>query len=249
MIWLALAATAQATQCPRPGALGTSRILAVDAKATPRVGLQSFPETLPLADHEVVLTFDDGPWPPTTSKVLTALARECVRATYFLIGEHVSEHPGIVRRIAAEGHTVATHTWSHPNLMQIKHEEAVEQIDHGISALETVLHGTASTTPTTPFFRFPGFQSTPATLDLLQSRGIVVFGSDLWASDWNKMTPKQELKLITDRLEAAGKGIILFHDTKTHTAAMMPAFLRYLRDNGYHVVHVKPAEPAVSLAH
>jgi hypothetical protein len=115
--------------------------------------------------------------------------------------------------------------------------------------LETVLHGKATTIPTTPFFRFPGFQSTPETLDLLQSRGIVVFGSDLWASDWNKMTPKEELKLITDRLEAAGKGIILFHDTKTHTAAMMPAFLRYLRDNGYHVVHVKPAEPAASVTH
>ena len=259
MIWLALigpalispasAATAHTTPCPRPGTLGTSRVLPVDVAATPRVGLQSFPETLPLADHEVVLTFDDGPFPPTTRRVLAALAQECVRATFFLIGEHVSEHPDIVRRIAAEGHTVATHTWSHPNVMQIKHEVAVEQIDHGISALETVLHGTASTTPTTPFFRFPGFQSTPATLDLLQSRGIVVFGADLWASDWVKMTPKQELKLITDRLEAAGKGIILFHDTKTWTAAMMPAFLRYLRDNGYHVVHVTPAEPAVASKH
>ncbi len=133
--------------------------------------------------------------------------------------------------------------------MQIKQEEAVGQIDRGISALEKVLHGTASTTPTTPFFRFPGFQSTPETLDLLQSRGIVVFGADLWASDWNKMTPKEELKLVTDRLEAAGKGIILFHDTKTHTAAMMPAFLRYLHDNGYHVVHVTPAEPAASAGH
>jgi peptidoglycan/xylan/chitin deacetylase (PgdA/CDA1 family) len=224
-------------------------VLEVDVSTTPRVGLQSFPETLPLADHEVVLTFDDGPWPPTTSRVLTALAQECVRATYFLIGEHVSEHPDIVRRIVAEGHTVATHTWSHPNLMQIKHEQAIEQIDHGISALETVLHGKATTIPATPFFRFPGFQSTPETLDLLQSRGIVVFGADLWASDWNKMTPKQELKLITDRLEAAGKGIILFHDTKTHTAAMMPAFLRYLRDNGYHVVHVIPAGPAASVTH
>ncbi|MGA2995217.1 polysaccharide deacetylase family protein [Bradyrhizobium sp.] len=245
----AFAATAHAAPCPRPGKLGTSRVLEVDVSTTPRVGLQSFPETLPLADHEVVLTFDDGPWPPTTSRVLTALAQECVRATYFLIGEHVSEHPDIVRRIVAEGHTVATHTWSHPNLMQIKHEQAIEQIDHGISALETVLHGKATTIPATPFFRFPGFQSTPETLDLLQSRGIVVFGADLWASDWNKMTPKQELKLITDRLEAAGKGIILFHDTKTHTAAMMPAFLRYLRDNGYHVVHVIPAGPAASVTH
>jgi peptidoglycan/xylan/chitin deacetylase (PgdA/CDA1 family) len=221
-------------------------VLPVDVATTPRVGLQSFPETLPLADHEVVLTFDDGPSPPTTSRVLSALAQECVRATFFLIGEHVSEHPDLVRRIAAEGHTVATHTWSHPNLMQIKHDEAVEQIDRGVSTLETVLHGSTTTTPSTPFFRFPGFQSTPATLDLLQSRGIVVFGADLWASDWNKMTPKEELKLITDRPQAAGKGIILFHDTQIHTAAMMPAFLRYLRDNGYHIVHVTPAEAAAA---
>jgi len=92
------------------------------------------------------------------------------------------------------------------------------------------LHGLATTTPSTPFFRFPGFASTPATLDLLQSRGIVVFGADFWASDWNRMTPRQELKLITDRLKVARKGIILFHDSKAQTAAMLPAFLRYLKD-------------------
>ena len=111
------------------------------------------------------------------------------------------------------------------------------------------LHGVATTTPTTPFFRFPNFESTPATLDLLQSRGIVVFGTDLWASDWIKMTPKRELKLITTRLEAAGKGIILFHDPRAQTAAMLPAFLRYLRKNDYHVVHIIPAEPVAADAH
>jgi peptidoglycan/xylan/chitin deacetylase (PgdA/CDA1 family) len=109
------------------------------------------------------------------------------------------------------------------------------------------LHGHATTTPSTPFFRFPGFESTPATLDFLQSRGIVVFGTDLWASDWNSMTPQQELKLLTGRLEAAGKGIILLHDPKGHTAAMLPAFLRYLRENHYHVVHLVPAGPAVDI--
>jgi peptidoglycan/xylan/chitin deacetylase (PgdA/CDA1 family) len=59
------------------------------------------------------------------------------------------------------------------------------------------------------------------------------------------MTPKQELKLITDRLKVARKGIILFHDSKAQTAAMLPAFLRYLKDNHYHVVHVIAAAPAV----
>jgi peptidoglycan/xylan/chitin deacetylase (PgdA/CDA1 family) len=129
--------------------------------------------------------------------------------------------------------------------MQIPPNETTEEIDRGIAADEMALHGVATTTPSTPFFRFPNFEMTPATLDLLQSRGIVVFGADLWASDWNPMTPEQELKLITDRLKIARKGIILFHDPKAQTAAMLPAFLRYLRDNDYRVVHVVPASPGL----
>ena len=238
---MAWTASAQAADCPRKGTLGTSRVLAVDAATTPRVGLQSFPQTLPLGDHEVVLTFDDGPWPATTSRVLAALAHECVRATFFLIGKPASEHPELVRRIAAEGHTIGHHTWQHPSLNRITPDAAVEEIDRGIAAVELALHGTATTIPSTPFFRFPGFAMTPATLDLLQSRGIVVFGSDLWASDWIRMRPAQELKLLIDRLKTAGKGIILLHDPKAQTAAMLPDFLRYLRDNQYRVVHLVPA--------
>jgi peptidoglycan/xylan/chitin deacetylase (PgdA/CDA1 family) len=242
LVWTAPAAAAD---CPREGTLGTSRTMSVDAVSFPRVGLKSFAQTLPLRDHEVVLTFDDGPWPPTTPKVLAALAEQCVHATFFLIGKPASEHPDLVRRIAAEGHTIGHHTWLHRSLAQIKPSETAEEIDHGILAVEMALHEHATTDPSTPFFRFPGFESTPETLDFLQSRGIVVFGADLWASDWNPMTPKQELKLLTDRLNVARKGIILLHDPKAHTAAMLPAFLRYLRDNGYHVVHLVPTGPAV----
>jgi peptidoglycan/xylan/chitin deacetylase (PgdA/CDA1 family) len=195
----------------------------------------------------VVLTFDDGPWPPTTPWVLTALARECARATFFLIGKPASEHPELVRRIAAEGHTIGHHTWLHRSLMQIKPSETPEEIDHGIAAVEMALHGAATTVPSTPFFRFPGFETTPATLDLLQSRDIVVFGTDLWASDWNTMTPKRELRLIIDRLRIARKGIILFHDSKARTAAMLPDFLRYLRDNRYRLVHLVPAAPGIDV--
>jgi len=240
MTW---SAAAPAVGCPRKGALGTSRILSVDAATTPRVGLKSFPQTLPLEDREVVLTFDDGPSPPMTRRVLAALARECVRATFFLVGKSASQYPDLVRKIAAEGHTVGHHTWQHGNLMQMKPSETTEEIDRGISADEMALHGVATTVPSTPFFRFPFFESTPATLELLQSRGIVVFGADVFASDWIPMTPKQQLKLIIERLKAAGKGIILLHDPRTQTAAMLPAFLRYLRDNHYRVVHVVPAAP------
>jgi peptidoglycan/xylan/chitin deacetylase (PgdA/CDA1 family) len=242
LIW---SAPARSADCPRADTLGTSRVLSVDAASFPRVGLKSFPQTLPLRDHQVVLTFDDGPWPPTTPKVLKALAQECVRATFFLIGKPASEHPDLVRRIAAEGHTIGHHTWLHRSLKQINPSETTDEINHGISAVEMALYGHATTTPTTPFFRFPGFESTPATLDFLQSRGIVVFGADLWAGDWNKMTPKQELKLLIDRLNVARKGIILLHDPKAQTAAMLPAFLRYLRENDYHVVHLVPTGPAV----
>ena len=238
MAWLA---AADAAECPRQGTLGTSRVLAVDAATTPRVGLKSFPRTLPLDDHEVVLTFDDGPWPATTPLVLAALARECVHATFFLIGRTASEHPDLARRIAAEGHTIGHHTWRHPSLKRMTLSAATEEIDRGIAADEMALHRAATRIPSTPFFRFPGFESTPAILDLLQSRGIVVFGADLWASDWNPMTPRQELRLLTDRLNIAGKGIILLHDSKARTAAMLPAFLRYLADNHYRVVQVVPA--------
>jgi peptidoglycan/xylan/chitin deacetylase (PgdA/CDA1 family) len=242
---LAWTAAADAADCPRQGTLGTSRVLRVDAATTPRVGLKNFTQTLPLADHEVVLTFDDGPWPPTTPKVLAALARECVRATFFLIGKPASEHPDLARRIAAEGHSVGHHTWLHRSLMRIPPGETTEEIDRGIAADEMALHGVATAIPSTPFFRFPGFETTPATLELLQSRGIMVFGADLWASDWNKMTPKQELKLLTDRLKIARRGIILLHDPKAQTTAMLPAFLRYLRDNDYRIVHLVPRAPGV----
>jgi peptidoglycan/xylan/chitin deacetylase (PgdA/CDA1 family) len=239
----AFISAANAGDCPRKDALGTSRFLTVDAAATPRVGLKSFPQTLPLEDHEVVLTFDDGPWPATDRKILATLAQECVRATFFMIGKPASEHPELVRRIASLGHTVGHHTWSHHNLKYMKPEDAIGEIDKGISAVEVALHGAATTTPSTPFFRYPYFEMTRQTLDSLDKRGIAVFGADLWASDWNKMRPEQQLKLLADRLRVAGKGIILLHDPKAQTAAMLPAFLRYLRQNNYRVVHIVPAAP------
>src|SRR5882762_8362384 len=110
---LTLTAAAKAADCPRANTLGTARTITLDTATFPRVGLQSFPQTLPLADKEVVLTFDDGPFAATTPRVLAALAHECVRATFFLIGRSASEHPELVRKIAAEGHTVGHHTWLH----------------------------------------------------------------------------------------------------------------------------------------
>ena len=233
---------ALAAPCPgNPDALGTARVLAVDANSTPRVGHKSFPTTLPLGRKELVLTFDDGPWPGTTPKVLDALKNECVRATFFLLGRNVEAHPEIARRELADGHSLGHHTFSHPLLARMAPAKAEAEINRGISEDELVLYGRRRSDPTTPFFRFPGFASTRALLDRLQARHMVVFGADVWASDWLPMGPEQELRLILSRIEHLGSGIVLFHDTKKQTAQMLPALLRELKRRGYRIVHVVPA--------
>jgi len=234
--------TAAAEYCPgNPKALGTERTIEVDAKSTPRVGRKQFPSTLPLRAKELVLTFDDGPWPTTTPKVLDALKSECVRATFFLLGRNVAAYPQFARRALAEGHSVGHHSYSHPLLDRMPFARAVAEIDRGIAADELALYGERRRTPTTPFFRFPGFASSHALLDHMNERGLVVFGADVWASDWVPMTPEQELRLILSRIEQVGRGVVLFHDTKVQTAHMLPAFLRELKRRGYSVVHVIPA--------
>jgi len=225
----------------RADALGTARVLAVDAATTPRIGRKSFPQTLPLTPGEVVLTFDDGPWPGTTPHVLDALKSECVRATFFLLGRNAIEYQHLARREIAEGHTVASHTYSHPLLDRMPLTAAIAEIDKGFVSVSTALYGQATHVPNTPFFRFPGFASSTPLLNYLEGRGIVVFGADLWASDWDPQSPEEQLRLVLRRLAASRGGIVLFHDTRAQTAAMIPEFLRTLKSGGYSVVHVVPA--------
>jgi len=239
---LLLPHTAAAAPCPgNPDALGTERVLAVDAASTPRVGRKQFPVTLLLRPKELVLTFDDGPWPTTTPRILDALKHECVLATFFLIGRNVAAHPELARRELAESHSLGHHSYSHPLLGRMALARAEANIDRGIAEDEFALYGKRRSKPTTPFFRFPGFVSSPALLERLQERHIVVFGADVWASDWVPMTPAQELRLILSRIERLGRGIVLLHDTKAQTAAMLPAFLRELKKRGYRIVHVVAA--------
>jgi peptidoglycan/xylan/chitin deacetylase (PgdA/CDA1 family) len=242
---LPLAAVAE--PCPgNPQALGTERVIVVDATTTPRVGRKEFAATLPLGPKELVLTFDDGPWPTTTPKALDALKRECVRATFFLVGRNAEAHSEIVRRTLAEGHSIGHHTYTHPRLDRMPIEKAEAEINRGIASDELAATGHRKTNPTTPFFRFPGFVSTPALLDRLQARGIVVFGADVWASDWLAMTPEQELQLILNRIAKMDRGIVLLHDTKAQTVHMLPALLRELKRRGYRIVHAVAASNSPS---
>jgi peptidoglycan/xylan/chitin deacetylase (PgdA/CDA1 family) len=239
LVLLALSVTpapAQTAPCPgHPNALGTSRTIVLDPHGV-QVGTKHFPQTLALGPHEIVLTFDDGPSPATTSMILNALASECVKATFFIIGREAEGHPDFVRRIAAEGHTVGHHSMTHPmTLATISYPAAVNDIDRGIAAVDSALGKKAA-----PFFRFPGFGSSPALLSYMDRKGFAVFGADLWVGDWILMTPEHQLVLIMNRLEQAGRGIVLFHDTQLQTARMLPAFLATLKARGWKVVHVVP---------
>jgi len=229
-----MASPGAAADCPgNPAALGTARVLAIDPAQTAPVGRKQFPQTLPLESKEVLLTFDDGPSPGATDRVLAALQRECVHATFFMLGRNAAAHPGLAKRVLAEGHTVAHHSYRHPLLNRMSLERAEAEIDLGIAAVEAAVYGEPGGPPRTPFFRFPGFASSPALLERLKARGIAVFGADLWPGDWNPMTPKRERTLLLKRLTAVGGGIVLLHDTQAKTAAMLPELLRELKRGGY----------------
>jgi peptidoglycan/xylan/chitin deacetylase (PgdA/CDA1 family) len=189
----------------------------------------------------VVLTFDDGPVSGPTERILAALKAECVHATFFMLGRNAAAHPTLAKRVLAEGHTVAHHTYKHPLLNRMPVEDAEAEIDHGIAAVEAAVYGEPGAPPRTPLFRFPGLASSPALLERLKARGIAVFGADLWPGDWNPMTPERERALLIKRLMRTGGGIVLLHDIQPKTAAMLPGLLRELKRRDFHIVHVVAA--------
>jgi len=236
-LWAASLASAAA--CDQD-ALGTSRVLTVGTQGGLEVGLKTYPRTLALADHEVVLTFDDGPLPGTTARLLDTLKAQCVHATFFMVGRLAAAAPGLAKRVADEGHTVAYHSYSHPLMRMISEARARADIDNGFRAVDQAVYGSAADKPRIPFFRFPGFADSPALDRWLASRDIGVFGTDLWAGDWWPLTPQAEAAATLARLEREKRGIILFHDIRAQTVAMMPEFLRVLKARGYRVVHIVP---------
>ncbi len=233
-----------------PDKLGTSRVVEVGTQGGLEVGLKTYPQTIPLADHEVILTFDDGPAAKTTPEILHALADQCVRATFFDIGHNAESLPEVARREALEGHTVAHHTYSHPQptLRYMSDAVAREDVLKGMIAVEKAAYGQdfSAGEPKdlkdlklhAPFFRFPGFADTEDLRHWFAANNVGIFGVDLWASDWIKMTPEEELKLVMTRLDRLGKGMLLLHDNHQWTADMVPMLLRELKAKGYRIVHI-----------
>jgi peptidoglycan/xylan/chitin deacetylase (PgdA/CDA1 family) len=232
-------ALAAAAECG-PGALGTARTLEVPFAQGP-VGKASYGRTLPLERSEVVLTFDDGPLPRRTQAVLEALKAECVKATFFVVGSMVAQFPDTLRRTAAEGHTIASHTWSHRYLDRVRSPEVRrDQINGGLEAVRTVL--TDDAPALSPFFRFPGLGHSPALDRYATGQKLVPFSIDVDGDDWKKISPQAVMDRVLRRLDAAGRGIILLHDIQPRTVAILPALLRQLKARHYRIVHVVPAK-------
>jgi peptidoglycan/xylan/chitin deacetylase (PgdA/CDA1 family) len=238
IIFLAVPATA--ADCPgHPDAIGTSRVLVVDPTEHPRIGTMQYRETLPLEDHEVVLTFDDGPLPPYTKRVLETLDANCVKATYFLIGQMAQAYPDFVRQIHAAGHTIGTHSQNHP--LRFEHmtlPKVEDEVQRGIASVTAAL---GDPSEVAPFFRIPGLLRAATVEDYLASKSIMVWSADFDADDWRHISAAEVVRRALTRLEAKGKGVLLLHDMQPATVVALPRLLAQLKRRGYRIVQVVPA--------
>lgn len=230
--------------CANPNALGVSRVVSIDTTGGPGFGFEHFKQLDFLRDHEVVLTFDDGPWPANTPAVLKALADECTTGIFFPIGKHATYHPEILRQVYAAGHTVGSHTWSHENLnnKKLTEDQKKDEIERGLAAVKWALETSPS-----PFFRFPALQHPPEMVTYLGNRNIAIFSCDLDSFDFKSKNSQQVIDTVMKKLAKLGKGIILMHDFQKHTAEALPTLLTQLKAGGYKVVAMRAKFPATVL--
>ncbi len=239
-------AKARAADCPgNPNALGTSRVLTIDPREFPRIGMVQYTRSLPLEDKEVVLTFDDGPLPPYTNRVLDVLAEHCVKANYFLVGRMARGYPDLARRILAESHTVGTHSENHLLGFDRAPLDIVKnEIERGIVSVTSVV---GKNSAATSFFRIPGFLRRHEVEAYLQSRHMTTWSADLVADDWRHISASEVVRRSIARLDEKGKGILLLHDIQPATALALPELLRELKTKGYRIVPVVPGKGEMSV--
>lgn len=239
------APTAAKANCANPNALGVARVVQIDTTGGPGFGFEHFKQLDFLRDKEVVLTFDDGPWPVNTPSVLKTLAEECTKAIFFPIGKHATYYPEILKHVAAEGHTIGSHTWSHANLnnKKLTDEQRKDEIEKGFSAVKWALGASPS-----PLFRFPALQHPPTMVTYLGERNISMWSCDLDSFDFKSRTAQKIVDTVMSKLEKNGKGIILMHDFQKHTAEALPEIMKRLKAGGYKVVQVKAKAPMQTIA-
>ncbi|MBV8792960.1 MAG: polysaccharide deacetylase family protein, partial [Pseudolabrys sp.] len=183
---------------------------------------------------------------PYTEQILDALAKECVKATFFMVGRQASAAPDLTRRVYNAGHVIGTHSQNHPlTFDQMSIEAAQREIDDGIVSVAGALGDKRAVAP---FFRIPGFLRISAVEDYLASQAITVWSTDVDADDWYKTASPQDIvtKAMT-RITQKSRGIILLHDVQPATAQALPLLLTELKTHGFKVVQVAPAGKRVAL--
>jgi peptidoglycan-N-acetylglucosamine deacetylase len=227
---------AQAEDCAdNPETTGLSRTIAIESGNGPQFGKFQYERTAPLRDKEVVLTFDDGPHPQYTHHILEVLDKHCVKATFFSVGKMALSYPNALKEVMARGHTIGSHTYSHPrDMSRLSLDEARTEIEMGYAAVSR-----AAGAPVAPFFRFPGLNESRDLDAYLASRDVSIWSVDVVSNDTGPdMSPQRLVHNVTSRLAHYGRGIILFHDLKHVTAEGLDAVLTALKSQGYKVVHV-----------
>jgi peptidoglycan/xylan/chitin deacetylase (PgdA/CDA1 family) len=241
------AAVAEAN-CPgNPNAIGVSRVVEIDTRGGPGFGFEHFKEHDFLRPKEVVLTFDDGPWPGTTPQVLKALQEHCTKAIFFVIGKHALWHPDILRQVADAGHTIGTHTFSHQDLSakKIDEEKRKAEIEMGISAARRGLGESADKVGS--FFRFPALRHPPEMMKYVGERNLGIWSTDIDSFDFKLKGTDKLVPSLMKKLEKHGKGIVLMHDFQKNTAQAARDLLDQLKAGGYKIVHVRSAATVKSL--
>ena len=233
---------AATAQCANADAIGVTRVVEIDTTGGPGFGFEHFKAYDFLRDKEVILTFDDGPWPANTPAVLKALADQCTKAMFFPIGKHAGYYPDIIKQVAAAGHTVGSHTWSHKDLSRMSDDEAKAEIEKGVAAVSIAL----GNQPVGPFFRFPALRHPAEAMKYVGTRNLGVFSTDLDSFDFKARKPDQVISTVMKKLDKHGKGIVLMHDFQHATAEAVPELLKQLKAKGFKVVQVRgktPIEP------
>lgn len=226
------------------GKIGTTRTLRLDTTGGPKYGVfNKYPPLTGLGPKEVILTFDDGPNPRATGKILNILAEHCVKATFFVVGGMARAHKGLLRRIAAEGHTLAGHTANHPMPFgKLEYRKGVREIERGFEMVNAALGA-----PIAPIFRFPGLSDHPRFLSYLQGRDISALSVDVVAGDTRQnATSASVTRNVLNGVRRKGGGIVLMHDPLNRTARALPRILKGLQEGGYKIVHLAATRPFVS---
>lgn len=173
----------------------------------------------------VALTFDDGPHPSLTPKLLNILEHENVKATFYMVGRMVKESPAVARAVAGAGHEIGNHSYTHPNLQRLSARDVLSQIER---ADEAILAATGSLPKT---LRAP-YGEVPRVKDIHGRRYV---GWDVDTNDWKYRNSAH----VTHVAASSGsREIILMHDIHPTTVAAVPAIIQKLKARGFRFVTV-----------